>query len=93
MPPKLLKPHTSEWFAKLAASTDQKSVLLATMASANIEKLHRTDICSICGDDPAPPMKLGALTARLCEDCHRIRILMYGDLFEPMEEPVDNIEP
>jgi hypothetical protein len=46
-----------------------------------IELTGRTDVCSICGDDPASDYRLaeerrpagGADTLRLCDDCVGIR--------------------
>lgn len=75
--PSHLTPHTPEWFAALEQWDPPK----AMMTRKIIELTGRTDVCSICGDDPASDYRLeeehrpagGADTLRLCEDCVRIR--------------------
>lgn len=75
--PSHLTPHTSEWFAALEQWDPPK----AMMARKVIELTGRTDVCSVCGDDPASDYRLAELcrpaggvdTLRLCDDCVRIR--------------------
>ncbi len=75
--PSNLTPHTPEWFAALEQWDPPK----AMMTRKIIELAGRTDVCSICGDDPASDYRLeeeyrpagGADTLRLCDDCVRIR--------------------
>jgi hypothetical protein len=72
-----LTPHTPEWFAALEQWDPPK----AMMTRKIIELTGRTDVCSICGDDPASDYRLaeehrpagGADTLRLCNDCVGIR--------------------
>ena len=76
-PPKLLRPHTPEWFASLR-EWDPKQ---AAMTEAAIQMTGSSDVCSVCADDPARDYALvsmpaaGPGTLRLCDDCFRIRSL------------------
>lgn len=76
-PPKLLRPHSPEWFASLR-EWDPKQ---AAMAEAAIQTMGNSDVCSVCADDPARDYALvsmpaaGPGTLRLCDDCFRIRSL------------------
>lgn len=79
-----LIPHTPEWFSALEQWDPPKA-----MMTRNIIKLSgRSDICSICGDDPAKDYRLveelrppgGVDTLRLCDDCVEIR-RANGDLY------------
>jgi hypothetical protein len=76
-PPKLLRPHTPEWFASLR-EWDPKQ---AAMTEAAIQTAGGSDVCSVCADDPARDYALvsmpaaGPGTLRLCDDCFRIRSL------------------
>ena len=75
--PTYLTPHTSEWMAAL----EQWDPVQAGMVRAVLEKTGRTDICSVCGDNPTSDYYLaqehraagGVDTLRLCDDCIRIR--------------------
>jgi hypothetical protein len=77
VPPKLLRPHTPEWFASLR-EWDPKQ---AAMTEAAIQTTGSSDVCSVCADDPARDYALvsmpaaGPGTLRLCDDCFRIRSL------------------
>jgi len=80
-----LKTHSPEWFKALQeinpaqAAQTQKILSLA----------GRDDVCSICGDDPAPEYELAgekAPTLRLCDDCRDLRLSMYGEKFLPLTE-------
>lgn len=80
-PPKLLRPHTLEWFASLREWNPKQ----AAMTEAAIQMEGNADVCSVCGDDPARDYALACMpaagpgTLRLCDDCFRIR-----SLHEPM---------
>lgn len=86
-PGKVLIPHSKEWFAAQELWDPPKAAQTKFM----IEAEGRTDICSVCGDDPVHDYRLaqafrppgGADTLRLCEDCLIIR-RANGDPFEPM---------
>jgi len=81
-PPKLLRPHTPEWFASLR----EWNPIQAAMTEAAIRATGRSDVCSVCADDPAWDYALvsapaaGPGTFRLCGDCFRIR-----SIDEPMK--------
>jgi hypothetical protein len=74
-PVELLRPHTTEWFASLRAWNPKQAV----MTEAAIHAVGNSEVCSICGDDPAKDYALVTLpaagpgTLRLCDDCFRIR--------------------
>lgn len=76
-PPKLIRPHTPEWFASLREWNPKQ----AAMTEAAIQMTGGSDVCSICADDPARDYALvsmpaaGPGTLRLCDDCFRIRSL------------------
>ncbi|WP_205754931.1 YiiX/YebB-like N1pC/P60 family cysteine hydrolase [Azoarcus sp. DD4] len=76
-PPKLLRPHTSEWFAALREWNPKQAV----MTEAAIQSRGSSDVCSVCADDPARDYAMvsmpaaGPGTLRLCDDCFRIRAL------------------
>lgn len=73
--PKLLRPHTPEWFASLRERDPRQ----AAMTEAAIRAAESSDVCSVCADDPAQdyalvsPPAAGPGTLRLCDDCFRIR--------------------
>lgn len=75
VPPRLLRPHTPEWFASLR-EWDPKQ---AAMVEAAIQVTGSSDVCSVCADDPVRDYALvsmpaaGPGTLRLCDDCFRIR--------------------
>jgi hypothetical protein len=72
-----LTPHSPEWFTALQQWDPAK----AMMTREVVELAGRTDVCSICGDDPASDYLLeeeyrpagGPDTLRLCDDCLEIR--------------------
>jgi hypothetical protein len=76
-PPKLLRPHTPEWFALLREWNPKQ----AAITEAAIQTTGSSDVCSVCADDPARDYVLvsmpaaGPGTLRLCDDCFRIRSL------------------
>jgi len=84
-----LTPHTPEWFAALEQWDPPK----AMMTRKIIDLTGRTDVCSICGDDPASDYRLaeehrpagGADTLRLCDDCVGIR-REAGEPFMPLSD-------
>ena len=73
----MLLPHSAAWFAALEVWEPAQ----AMMTRRVIQMTGRTDICSVCGDDPATDYRLadgyrpagGVDTLRLCDDCLRIR--------------------
>ncbi len=78
----MLQPHSSEWFEHLLLTNTQQ----AMHTGAIIAAAGREDICSICGDEPAPPHRLadGEWTMRLCDDCVGIRRMMFGEVWLPV---------
>lgn len=82
-----LIPHTTAWFeAVIAFDPDQAG------HTANVIKREgRSDVCGVCGDDPASDVELdpkqaapGAVTTlRLCNDCLSIRRIN-GERFTPL---------
>ncbi len=82
-----LIPHTGEWFAALEQWDPPKAMMVRRV----IELTGRTDICSVCGDDPASDFYLrealrpagGIDTLRLCGDCVQIR-RNSGESFIPL---------
>jgi hypothetical protein len=71
------KPHSSEWFKALEAF----DIVQAAHSRKIIDLAGKTDVCTICGDDPASDYKLvhpkphkdAVATIRLCDDCRLIR--------------------
>lgn len=86
-PSPALVPHTDEWFAAMS----QWNPPQAMMTRMVLEAVGRSDVCSVCGDDPArdyqleeeyrPPSSVDTL--RLCNDCLRIR-RAGGEPFAPL---------
>nr|WP_315594113.1 YiiX/YebB-like N1pC/P60 family cysteine hydrolase [uncultured Cupriavidus sp.] len=74
-PPRLLRPHTPEWFASLREWDPTQ----AAMTEVAIGQAGSLDVCSICADDPTRDYALvnmpaaGPGTLRLCDDCLHIR--------------------
>lgn len=69
-------PHFPEWFAALNEWNPYQAAMTRTIT----EREGRLDVCSICGDEPAPvyrtegtPPPGSMATLRLCEDCLQIR--------------------
>lgn len=70
-------PHTPEWFVALEQWDPPKAIMTRKV----IEMTGRTDVCSVCGDNPANDYCLdenqrpagGPDTLRLCDDCVQIR--------------------
>lgn len=77
LPRRLLRPHSSEWFASLR-EWDPKQ---AAMTEAATTVAGTLDVCSICADDPARdyalvrPPAAGPGTIRLCDDCFGIQAI------------------
>ncbi|MEA2895264.1 MAG: hypothetical protein QOJ84_879 [Bradyrhizobium sp.] len=73
----ILTPHSPEWFAAL----HRWDPVQAAQTKFVVDHEGRTDVCSICGDDPAKDYRLekpfraagGVDTLRLCDDCVVIR--------------------
>lgn len=85
--PLYLKPHSPEWFAALKTFNPMQAA-----ATERVVKLAgNSDVCSVCGDDPAKDYKLVAenlpqkavATIRLCDDCLKIRCSMQGESYAP----------
>lgn len=84
-----LTPHTDEWFTAMEQWDPPK----AMMTRKVIEMAGRSDVCSVCGDDPASDYYLagehrptaGPDTLRLCDDCVLIRRAS-GEPFLPLSE-------
>lgn len=82
-----LMPHTAKWFAAL----EQWDPTQAMMTREIIKLCGRSDVCSVCGDDPAKDYRLtegdrppsGVDTLRLCDGCVIIRAAS-GESFEPL---------
>jgi hypothetical protein len=74
---RIIEPHSSEWFEALQAANVQQ----AAHTAAIIRLAGRQEVCSICGDRPAPiyrlvkptPAEESVGSIRLCSDCHKIR--------------------
>jgi hypothetical protein len=85
--PSYLTPHTPKWFEALQVWDPPQ----AAMVHSVIDIAGRTDVCSVCGDNPASDHYLppefraagGVDTFRLCADCVRIR-RGSGELFLPL---------
>lgn len=81
-PPRLLRPHTPEWFASLREWNPKQ----AAMTEAAIRATGSSDVCSVCADEPVRDYAFvsvpaaGPGTLRLCDDCFRIR-----SIDEPMK--------
>lgn len=72
---KLLRPHTPEWFESLR----EWNPVQAAQVEASIQVTGRSDVCSVCADDPARDyalvsvVRLGPGTIRLCDFCFKHR--------------------
>jgi hypothetical protein len=79
------EPHTAEWFKALEAFDPQQ----AAHTRKILRLAGRTDVCGVCGDDPATDYKLtgknlhadGVATVRLCDDCRTIRTSNLGESY------------
>jgi hypothetical protein len=82
----VFRPHTAEWFAALSVWDPTQ----AAMTRQIIAMAGGSEVCSVCGDDPAHDYRLPTLyraaggvdTLRLCDDCLGIRRGL-GEPFEP----------
>jgi hypothetical protein len=83
--PSFIEPHAPEWFAALERQDPQQ----AAQTRQIVSMAGRLDVCSVCGDDPAPVYRLVAPvppaahpgTMRLCNDCAGIRKSMHGETY------------
>lgn len=86
--PQQLTPHTSAWFdAILQVDTDK-----ALMTGSIVAHAGRLDVCSICGDAPAPIYDLlddPFPPVRLCAECLGIRQAMFAESYQPRRTPID----
>lgn len=75
-------PHSDAWFeASLETNTQQ-----AMLTGIVVDRAGRLDVCSICGEDPAPVYELPGdpgLPLRLCKYCLEIRTWMFEEHFRP----------
>lgn len=86
-PSPVLVPHTDEWFAALSHWNPTQ----AMMTRMVLQTAGRSDVCSVCGDDPARDYRLdeehrppsGVDTLRLCDACLLIR-RAGGEPFAPL---------
>lgn len=83
-----LLPHTEEWFAILSRQNPQQ----ASMARTVLKVVGSSEVCTFCGDDPAPDYRLieagapdSVMTVKLCDDCRKIRRDQHGETFVPLE--------
>jgi hypothetical protein len=82
---RILVPHSPEWFEAMQLWDPVK----AAQTRYIVDDAGHTEVCSICGDDPAKDHRLekpfrpagGPDTLKLCEDCVEIR----RDMGEPFE--------
>lgn len=87
-------PHTSAWFEALLRQNTQQAMhtMGIIKAASDHHGRERLDVCSICGDEPAPICRLtkpkqrpGWLaTLRLCDDCRQIRRDHLGETHTPI---------
>jgi hypothetical protein len=75
-----LKAHSPEWFKAL----EKINPMQADQTRQILSLVGRDDVCSVCGDDPAPEYETvgeNVPRLRLCEDCRHLRVSMYGQKF------------
>ncbi len=85
-----LKPHSRKWFDDLRIRNPHQ----ALVSKIAVDSMGRSDICSICGDDPANDyvreMKDSSekknISLCLCDDCLATREIMFGEIFLPFSE-------
>ncbi len=71
-------PHSGAWFETLLELDPVKALMTGTL----VHQTARIDVCSICGDMPAPiydALDEPYLPLRLCDDCVRIRTTGFGE--------------
>ena len=84
------QPHTKEWFEALRAFNPRQ----AAHTERIIQQAGSSEVCSVCGDKPAPvyravapePVDRSVVTIRLCADCRSIRQYTQGEQYEPMSK-------
>jgi hypothetical protein len=82
VPREILRPHTHGWFASLREWNPKQ----AAMTEAAVQVAGNSNVCSVCGDEPARDYTLvsmpavGPGTLRLCDDCFNLR-----SIDEPMK--------
>lgn len=70
-------PHSPEWLAALADANPRQAAITAAV----VGRAGRSDVCSICGDAPAPVYRTdagSATTVSLCDDCRAIQRDTFG---------------
>jgi hypothetical protein len=89
VPDPYVMPHSPEWFAALSAWNPYQ----AQMARMYVERGGSIEVCSMCGDEPAPVYRIdegippppgSVATLRLCDDCRQIRARK-GENFVPFD--------
>lgn len=75
--PETLDPNTPAWLAALADANPRQAAITAAV----VDCAGRADMCSICGDAPAPVYRIEAGSAplvRLCDECRAIQRNAFG---------------
>jgi uncharacterized protein YycO len=83
-----LIPHTEEWFAVLSRQNPQQ----AQFTRMFIEHEGSREVCTFCGDSPAPNFRATGvtvqrdtvLTVKLCGDCRGIRRAQFDEEYSPL---------
>lgn len=83
-----LMPHSDEWFAVLTRQNPQQ----AEFTRMFIERGGSREVCTFCGDSPAPNYRATGvtvqrdtiLTAKLCDDCRGIRKAQFNEDYSPL---------
>jgi len=73
-------PHTPAWFAQMLPFHPPA----VFFAQTHIARTGRLDICSVCGDTPAPiydAVNAPHQSLRLCADCLGIRAALYDERY------------
>jgi hypothetical protein len=82
-----LTPHSKEWFAALAKVNPQE----AAHTKQIIKSAGRSDVCSLCGGEPARDYQVtnkwfgnSPATFRLCCDCLSTLATTEGEKLQPL---------
>jgi hypothetical protein len=79
-------PHSFAWLAALERANPRQ----ATMTRTVLQRTGLRDVCSICGDSPAPiydVLEEPFLPVRLCADCVQILTTIFGTQLRRREPP------
>ncbi len=80
-----LEPHTPEWFEAMGGI----SMLQAAHAASLIIKTGKKEICTVCGDTPAPVGVVEPghrISLRLCKYCQGHRKNTYDETFRVLRD-------